>query len=113
MGGEYPEMERKCFLLKIKNQLAPEYMAAHKAVPAELLRAMREVGIRNYSLFLGDDGLVIGYLEAENVEQSLSRLEKTDASRIWEESVARYFESGSGDFGADSMSWPEQIFYMD
>ena len=39
----------------------------HRAVWPELLEALRDAGWRNYSLFLREDGMLIGYAEADDL----------------------------------------------
>jgi L-rhamnose mutarotase len=50
-------MERVCFLLKVKPDRLGEYKQRHKAVWPDMLKALRETGWRNYSLFVRDNGL--------------------------------------------------------
>ena len=103
-------MQRACFLLRIKESRVEEYRRAHEVWP-EMLDAIRNAGIRNYSLFLRDDGLMAGYMEAENVQESLRQLGQTDVNRRWQEHMAPYFESGSGDLQEGGPQWLEQVFY--
>lgn len=104
-------MERACFLLRLRPQMVEEYRQAHEPVWPEMLDAIREAGIRNYSLFLGEDGLLVGYMEGENVRESLARLGETDVNRRWQEYMAPYFESRSGDLQEGEPDWLEQVFY--
>jgi L-rhamnose mutarotase len=85
-------MERFCFLLKVKQDLLNEYLTAHGKVWPEMLEAMHNAGIRNYSMFYREDGLLIGYLEADNVKEALRKSAETDASRRWQKVMARFFE---------------------
>ena len=103
-------MKRVCFLLRLRKDRMDDYLDGHEVWP-ELLDEMRRAGIRNYSLFLRDDGLVVGYLEAENPEESLQKVSQTDVSRRWEEGMAQFFESGDVN---DSKSKPLcEYFHMD
>jgi L-rhamnose mutarotase len=56
-------MSRVCFLLRVRPERLAEYKARHREVWPEMLAALRETGWSNYSLFLRDDGLLVGYLE--------------------------------------------------
>ena len=104
-------MERACFLLRVKKGLIEQYRQAHASVWPELLRTMREFGIHNYSMFLRKDGLVVGYLEATNIKQSLAKVSATEISQRWEEKMAPYFEEGYTDFEEGGIEWLEQCFY--
>ena len=44
-----------------------EYRARHAAVWPEMLHALPDTGWHNYSLFLREDGLLIGYLETDDL----------------------------------------------
>lgn len=105
-------MQRVCFLLRIKRDRVEEYKQAHEPVWPQMLAAMHEVGISNYSMFLCPDGLLIGYFEADDPEESLRRLGKTDVNRRWQKHMAPYFESGSGDLEQGAPEWVEPVFYM-
>ena len=60
-------MPRYCLLGHVDPNRLDEYREAHRAVWPELLEALRDAGWRNYSLFLRDDGLLIGYAEADDL----------------------------------------------
>ena len=57
---------RICFLLKVRPDRVEEYKTRHAQVWPEMLNALRQTGWSDYSLFLRPDGLLVGYLEAEN-----------------------------------------------
>ena len=58
-------MERASFILKVRKDRIKEYKEHHNAVWPEMLESLRRHGWRNYSLFMRDDGLLFGYVEAE------------------------------------------------
>jgi L-rhamnose mutarotase len=97
-------MQRGCFTLQIKKDRTQEYLAAHQVWP-EMVQAMHDSGIRNYSMFLTKDGMAIGYLEADNVEEALRRCGQTDVSRRWQQYMAEFIESRD-----DQM--PELYYYL-
>jgi L-rhamnose mutarotase len=57
------DVARYCFCLQVRPERLAEYRERHRAVWPEMLAALRDTGWRNYSLFVRDDGLLIGYLE--------------------------------------------------
>jgi L-rhamnose mutarotase len=103
-------MQRVCSVLQVKKERIGDYLAAHQVWP-ELLQAMRDVGIRNYSLFMAKDGMVVEYLETENPEEALRRVSQTDVSRRWEEHMAKYFGTGS-DSQAGDVQRLSEYFHM-
>ena len=109
-------MERVCFVLEVKEGLLDEYVAAHDDVWPEMIAAMRDVGITNYSMFYRPDGLVIGYLEVDNPQDAFARLEQTDVSVRWESEMAKYFKSGTGEFSSsrdEGLQWLQQFFFIE
>jgi L-rhamnose mutarotase len=69
-----------------------EYAERHAAVWPEMLRALRDTGWRNYSLFLRDDGLLVGYLETDDLDAARSGMAATDVNGRWQAEMAPYFE---------------------
>jgi L-rhamnose mutarotase len=63
-------MQRVCFVLQVKPERLEEYKTRHRSVWPEMEAALRETGWGNYSLFLRDDGLLVGYLETGNFERA-------------------------------------------
>ena len=88
----------------------PDYLEAHQVWP-EMLDAMRQVGIRNYSMFHRDDGMLVGYFEAEDPQESLRELATMDVHGRWQEHMAEFFETGSGDLEKGGPEWLEEYFY--
>jgi L-rhamnose mutarotase len=58
---------RYCFQLQVRPERMDEYKERHQAVWPEMQDALRATGWRNYSLFLRDDGLLIGYVESDDL----------------------------------------------
>jgi L-rhamnose mutarotase len=85
-------VQRICFKLRVRPDKLAEYEAQHSAVWPEMLDALRAAGWKNYSLFLGDDGDLIGYLECENFEIARSEMEQTDVNARWQLEMAPLFE---------------------
>ena len=105
-------MKRACFLLRVKSALLEEYRQAHEVWP-EMLAALHAAGIRNYSMYLRKDGLLVGTFEADDPQRSMEAVGKTDVNRRWQAHVAKFFESGSGDLEKGGTEWLEPYFHMD
>src|ERR1035438_1262375 len=73
-------MQRVCFVLQVRPERLEEYKERHRSVWPEMQAALRETGWGNYSLFLRDDGLLVGYLETENFERARSGMAKRRAT---------------------------------
>lgn len=100
-------MDRGCFLLTVKEGRLDDYLAAHEKVWPELLEEIRRVGIRNYSMFVRPDGLLVAYLESDDLQKSLETLAATEVSKRWQKHMAEYFDGGT------APSWLEQYFFVD
>ena len=73
-------MQRVCFQLQVKPDRLEEYKARHRAVWPEMLEALAATGWHNYSLFLGEDGLLIGYFETPSLEDALAGMAATEVN---------------------------------
>ena len=89
-------MERVCFQLQVDPARLEEYRERHAAVWPSMLRAIEASGRRNYSLFLRDDGLLIGYYETDSVEASQRSLELNPDTAAWEAEMAEFFVTLDG-----------------
>ena len=55
-----------------------------------MIRALRESGWCNYSLFLRPDWLLVGYLETPNFEQALAEMKRRDVNERWQREMGRF-----------------------
>ena len=106
-------MQRVCFLLKVKAELAAEYRARHEAVWPEMLAALSASGWRNYSLFLRPDGLLVGYLETEDFAAALAAMAATEVNERWQREMAHYFEGIDGGAPDAAMVPLSEVFHLD
>ena len=89
-------MMRVWFQLQVKPELIDEYVERHRAVWPKMLRAIEASGRRNYSLFLRDDGLLIGYYEVDDDEAAQRSLANNPDTTEWEAEAAKYFVTLEG-----------------
>jgi L-rhamnose mutarotase len=82
---------RYCFLLQVRPELLAEYAQRHAAVWPDMLRALRDTGWTNYSIFARDDGLLVGYAEAESLEKAQAAMAGTEVNARWQADMARFF----------------------
>lgn len=85
-------MQRVCFLLKVREDRKDEYRERHAAVWPEMLAALSEAGWHNYSLFLREDGLLVGYLETEDFDAAREAMAATEVNDRWQREMAEFFE---------------------
>lgn len=108
-------MERVCFLLRVRPEMLPEYKRRHECVWPEMLQALTETGWRNYSLFLREDGLLIGYLETENFQESLRMMAATEVNERWQREMKPFFvknEANSGGRPDEVLERIEEVFHL-
>ncbi|SDR86365.1 L-rhamnose mutarotase [Microterricola viridarii] len=87
---------RVCFQLQLRPERIAEYRERHAAVWPSMLDAIEAAGRRNYSLFLREDGLLIGYYETDDDAASQAALERNPATAPWEAEMAEFFLSAGG-----------------
>jgi L-rhamnose mutarotase len=111
-------VQRVCFLLKVRPDRADEYRARHAEVWPDMLRALSDSGWHNYSLFLREDGLLIGYLETEDFEAAREAMGRTDVNARWQADMAPFFErpegrgDGTGPAPDEAMVPLTEIFHL-
>ena len=88
--------ERVCFQLQVDPGRLAEYRDRHAAVWPDMLRAIEASGRRNYSLFLRDDGLLIGYYEVDDDEAAQASLANDPRTAPWEAEMAGFFVALDG-----------------
>lgn len=84
-------MTRHCFRLQVRPDRMTEYVERHAAVWPDMLRALERTGWRNYSLFLGEDGLLIGYVEVDDLDVAVAGMAETEVNARWQAEMARFF----------------------
>jgi L-rhamnose mutarotase len=86
-------VERVCFQLQVRPDRLAEYRARHREVWPEMLAALREAGWRNYSLFLREDGLLVGYVETDDFEAAQRAMAATEVNERWQRDMAPFFDA--------------------
>lgn len=106
-------MQRVCFLLQVKKDRLEEYKRRHRHVWPEMLQALRETGWHNYSLFLRDDGLLVGYLETPDFQTALRGMTDRDINAKWQAEMGPFFERLEGQRPDEAMLTLEEVFHLD
>jgi L-rhamnose mutarotase len=88
--------KRVCFQLQVRPELLDEYIARHTPVWPEMLEEIAAAGRRNYSLFLGDGGRLIGYYETDDDEAAQAYLAQSEVAARWEAEMGRFFTGLDG-----------------
>jgi L-rhamnose mutarotase len=99
MTPAHDPCRRICFCLQVKRERLAAYEDRHRAVWPEMLEALRLAGWHNYSLFLRDDGLLVGYLETPDFEHALAEM-------------ADFFEGAPGLKADEQMRPLTEVFHL-
>lgn len=105
-------MQRICFVLQVKPDRMPEYRARHRQVWPEMLAALRETGWSNYSLFLRDDGLLVGYLETKDFELARAGMAEKEVNARWQREMGDFFVQPDGLAPDRAMRPLEEVFHL-
>lgn len=105
-------MQRVCFLLQVKPDRLDAYRAAHDEVWPEMLDALRRHGWHNYSLFLREDGLLIGYVETPDWQAALDGMQDEPINARWQSRMRPFFADLDGDAADTSMKPLEEVFHL-
>lgn len=101
-----------CFTKMVRPDKLAEYIRDHENVWDDMLQALRDTGWHNYSLFLRDDGLLIGYFETPDLQAALDGMAVLDVNDRWQEAMAEYFVGEPGARHDAQFNRVPQVFYL-
>jgi L-rhamnose mutarotase len=104
---------RYCFQLQVRPERLAEYRERHRAVWPEMLAALRDTGWRNYSIFARPDGLLVGYVEADDLDAAQRAMAATEVNARWQAEMSRYFTGLDGRGPDEAFVLLEEIFNLD
>jgi L-rhamnose mutarotase len=106
-------VERVCFRLQVKSDRLEEYAARHAAVWPEMLEALAGTGWHNYSLFLGEDGLLVGYVETPSLADAVAGMEATEVNARWQAEMAGFFVDLGGARPDTGFTRLTEVFHLE
>ena len=106
-------MERVCFLLRVSVDRLAEYRLRHKEVWQEMREALTRHGWKNYSLFLRDDGLLVGYVETPDFAKAVAGMQAEEVNARWQREMAPFFDGLKAGAADTSMRPLEMVFHLD
>ena len=112
-SGSQASPQRVCFTLRVKPDRLEEYRERHAAVWPDMLRTLAATGWRNYSLFLSEDGLLVGYLETDDFDAAREAMARTEVNARWQASMAPFFEGTGGANADDSFNVLTEVFNLE
>lgn len=105
-------MKRICFVLQVKPDRLDDYKRRHRTVWPEMLNALRETGWNNYSLFLREDGMLVGYLETEDFEHARTGMAAREVNDRWQSEMKDFFVQPEGLTPDRAMQPLEEVFHL-
>jgi L-rhamnose mutarotase len=100
--------QRRAFILHVRRDKIDEYVEAHASVWPEMVQALRDAGIRNFSIFR-DDNQFFGYFESDDLEAADAFLATQDVTARWEEAMAKLLEAQPPEAGQPL----QEVFRLD
>ena len=107
-------MHRACFTLQVRRDRMAEYAERHAAVWPEMLRALHDTGWHNYSLFLREDGLLVGYLETpSSIAEAQAAMARTEVNARGQAEMAAFFTGIEGRAPDEGFVLLEEVFHLE
>jgi L-rhamnose mutarotase len=106
-------MPRYCFMLQVRPELLDEYRQRHAPVWPDMLRALRDTGWQNYSIFARADGLLVGYVEADDLDAAQHAMAATEVNARWQAEMSKYFVGLDGRGPDESFLLLDEIFNLE
>jgi len=106
-------VRRYCFLLQVRPERLAEYRERHARVWPEMQAALRDTGWHNYSLFLRPDGLLVGYVEADDLDAAQRAMAATEVNARWQAEMAPFFTGLAGHRPDEGMLLLEEVFHLE
>jgi L-rhamnose mutarotase len=105
-------MTRVCFRLQVDPARLDEYRQRHADVWPEMRAALSETGWHNYSLFLAEDGQLIGYLECDDFERVQAAMAATEVNARWQAEMAGFFVDLGDDRPDEGIRPLPEVFHL-
>jgi len=106
-------MKRYTFIMRIKPELKAEYRKAHDEIWPDMAQAIRDSGIRNYSISFRPDGTLFAYLESPDPALSFEKLGKTGVNARWQKAMDRFFVKRDPSTIGPDVEPIEEVFHID
>ena len=104
-------MAQYAWVLEVRPGYEEEYRRRHDAIWPEMVDALRQAGIRNYSTFR--HGLTLfGYFETDDLDAALAGMQEREVNGRWQSDMAPFFElpqDGRPDTGFERL---DEIFHL-
>lgn len=106
-------MKRYGFVFRIKPELKEQYKRDHDEIWPEMIKAIKDSGIKNYSIFFRSDGTLFGYLESEDPEKSFEFIASQEVNKRWQKAMDKYFVKENPAVLGPEIEVLEEVFHLD
>ncbi len=106
-------MERVCFLARVRPDRLAEYRVRHRKVWPEMIEALQGAGWTNYTLFLAEDGLLVGYLETDDYSAAQRKMAQTGVNERWQAEMAPFFADLGDQRPDEGFRKLDEVFHLD
>jgi L-rhamnose mutarotase len=104
-------MERVAFVMKVRAGNEGEYRRRHEAVWPEMLRALKDAGCSNYSIYVKGQDL-FAYMEVDDFERFKRQMSESQDAQRWEFQMAPIMEQAvQADTGFHEVL--SEVFHLD
>lgn len=105
-------MKRYAFKLRIKADAIDEYELEHTRVWPEMLAALKDVGISDYSIFRRGQELFL-CLRVDDFEAAWDALERKPVNARWQSFMGRLFEPVPDVQPGERFAMMKEVFYLE
>lgn len=105
-------MRRYAFKLRIKAEAIEEYELEHTRVWPELLKALKDVGIADYSIFRRGQELFLT-LRVHDFDRAWEALDRNPINQRWQQFMGRLFEPVPDVEPGERFAMMKEIFYLE
>jgi L-rhamnose mutarotase len=101
--------QRTAFVLRVKPDRIDDYVEAHRNVWPEMRTALRDAGIRNYTIFRHGNEM-FGYFEADDLAAAGAFMAAQDVNARWQDAMAELLDERVPDAGPRPL---EEVFRLE
>jgi len=92
-------------MLKLKPEFIDAYLSMHSPVWPEMLEAIRDAGWSNYTIFLRQDGTLVGYFETDDLDRARARMASFEVDARWAAESEHFFDG--------QQDWLDPVFNLE
>jgi L-rhamnose mutarotase len=101
--------QRAAFVLRVRPDKLEEYIEAHRNVWPAMLAALRDAGIRNYTIFRHGTEM-FGYFESHDLQAAAAYMAAQEVNTRWQDAMADLLEERVPGAGPPAL---EEVFRLD